>query len=152
MMGNAITLLASVEPRLGGPGEPWYVVDKDAKTNTVFVERGDDHPRMYSYHLKAKELSWVAGVMPDFHALENLSAKNRYRQNDQSCQVEVLNEDEILVTFQEAQRAITLRQSVVFYADVLGERVCLGGGMINELGLLSIKTWRQLPQLWISEV
>lgn len=126
---------------LGGPGEPWYVVDKNPKRNIVYVERGDRHPRMYSFRLKARELSWVEGDIPNFSLYQNLGAKNRYRQQDQLCQVINSSPNEIELSFSSAQRALTLRQSVVLYGDFNGERVCLGGGMIEEIG----PTLDQLP-------
>jgi tRNA-specific 2-thiouridylase len=57
----------------------------------------------------------------------NCHAKTRYRQADQTCQVEPLANNRIKVRFDQPQRAITPGQSVVFYdADI-----CLGGGIIE---------------------
>lgn len=58
----------------------------------------------------------------------NLSAKIRYRQQDQVCKVEIGN-DNAEVYFEEPQRAITPGQSLVLYSD----DVCLGGGEIKEV-------------------
>ena len=54
------------------------------------------------------------------------TAKTRYRQADQACEVRVSGST-CEVAFDDAQRAVTPGQSVVFYD---GE-VCLGGGVIR---------------------
>ena len=54
-------------------------------------------------------------------------AKVRYRQEDQACHVEPLDEGKIIVRFDQAQRAVTPGQSVVFYQGT----ECLGGGVIE---------------------
>ena len=134
---------------LGGQGEPWFVVDKDTDRNVVIVERGEKHPALYCDELWAKDLSFVD---PNF--LKNASfpmevgAKARYRQADQPAVIESYNADTkvLHVTFKEPQRAITLRQSIVFYKDMKGERVCLGGAMIEERGQTYFERSKPLPE------
>ena len=55
-----------------------------------------------------------------------LNAKIRYRQPDQTCKVEIKN-NQASVVFEKPQRAITPGQSVVFYDG----DVCLGGSVIK---------------------
>jgi tRNA-specific 2-thiouridylase len=109
---------------IGGPGDAWFVVDKDVVTNTIVVAQGSEHPALFSTGLSAIQLSWVSskGINPPY----SCSAKVRYRQADQLCTIESGTET-LQVTFQEPQRAVTPGQSIVFYA---GE-VCLGGGIIS---------------------
>lgn len=111
--------------RIGGAGEAWFVVGKDVKRNVVFVQQGKNHPALYTSHLTATDISWVSGKSPPlpFHC----HAKIRYRQLDQTCLIEKIEGDKISVSFQTPQRAVTSRQSIVFYE---GE-VCLGGAMIS---------------------
>jgi tRNA-specific 2-thiouridylase len=52
-------------------------------------------------------------------------AKIRYRQADQPCLV-ILKDNQLIVTFDTPQRAVTPGQSIVFYQD----DICLGGGII----------------------
>lgn len=111
---------------IGGPGGPWFVAGKDTETNTVFVVEGEFHPALYSDELWAIENSWVAGE-PNF-PLECM-AKVRYRQGDQRCVVNKTQEG-LHVVFKESQRAISLRQSVVFYDGDF----CLGGAIISKAG------------------
>jgi len=109
---------------LGGEGPPWFVVGKDIERNVVLVERGENHPALFTSSLTAKELSWVSGRPPPPGI--SLKAKIRYRQEEQDCSF-LINEDQtLLVTFKEPQRAITPQQSIVFYDG----NICLGGGII----------------------
>jgi tRNA-specific 2-thiouridylase len=113
---------------LGGPGEPWFVAAKDAKNNTVTVVQGEKHPALYDHTLTATDLSWVDTApleLPYF-----CKAKIRYRQEDQDCVIEKIEKGRLYVRFPVAQRAITPRQSIVFYS---GES-CLGGAMIEKAG------------------
>lgn len=108
---------------IGGPGEAWYVVGKDIARNVVLVDQGAEHPSLYSNSLKAEELSWL--TKPKAFPL-TCQAKIRYRQEEQDCVVEQKDATQVSVTFPEKQRAVTGRQSIVFYDGAL----CLGGGKI----------------------
>jgi len=114
---------------LGGPGEPWFVVGKDIARNVVIVERGENHPAMYADSLVATDLEFTTGEWNRPLPFK-CTAKVRYRQKDQACTVTKIEDGKIYVEFDEPQRAITPRQSVVFYD---GE-ICLGGAMIEKSG------------------
>lgn len=118
---------------LGGPGEPWYVVKKDPQKNIVYVERGADHPALFSNSLWVGSLSWVNKQFSEQSEIKafpyQCSAKVRYRQSDQNCKIVNAQKDRLLVEFEVPQRAVTIGQSIVFYQ---GE-VCLGGGIISEI-------------------
>jgi len=105
-------------------GEPWYVVGKDVTSNIVFAVQGTANDWLMAQRLRANELSWVAGLPPATEFA--CTAKTRYRQTDQACQVRVFN-DSCEVYFKIPQRAVTPGQSVVFYDG----DVCLGGGVIT---------------------
>lgn len=110
---------------IGGPGEAWFVVDKDAKNNIVYVEQGENHPALYAKELTANEVTWIAPLT--FSSPFVCKAKIRYRQPEEECTVTILENGSVHVHFLHPQRAITLRQSIVFY---LGDQ-CLGGAMIS---------------------
>ncbi|MFG1483679.1 tRNA 2-thiouridine(34) synthase MnmA [Halobacteriovorax sp. HFRX-2_2] len=129
---------------LGGPGEPWFVVGKDTERNVVIVERGEKHGALYADYLTATDLSWVdEEFWPE--AGMKLKAKIRYRQKDQECTITEVSEDFVRVDFDTPQRAIAKRQSIVFYTNIEGEEVCLGGGMIKEAGPTYYEQGIELP-------
>lgn len=118
---------------LGGPGAPWFVVGKDTERNVVIVERGEDHPALFFDELWANEISWVSNELTLPLPLK-CKAKIRYRQGDQECTITEIKDGTLHVEFNEPQRAVALRQSIVFYIDMEGEEVCLGGAMISKAG------------------
>ena len=103
---------------------PWYVVDKDLERNVLLVAQGNAHPALFHRTLLSGEIFWISGAPPELPA--RLSAKIRYRQPDQGCELAATDEG-YAVRFEKPQRAVTPGQSVVFYD---GER-CLGGGIIE---------------------
>jgi tRNA-specific 2-thiouridylase len=113
---------------LGGEGDRWFVVAKDLQKNIVFVERGTEHPALFCDELTATEMSWVSGAAPHFPF--RCRVKTRYRQADQDCTIVSVENGIARIVFDQPQRAITPRQSVVFYSG----DVCLGGAMIERAG------------------
>lgn len=109
--------------RQGASGEPWYVVGKDVAANRLYVAQGNTNHWLDSRVLRGEPPTWVAGHAPAAHF--RCTAKTRYRQADQACEVRVLDAG-LEVRFDTPQRAVTPGQSVVFYD---GE-VCLGGAVI----------------------
>jgi tRNA-specific 2-thiouridylase len=103
----------------------WYVLHKDQESNILYAGQGHDHPWLFSRTLRADQLSWVSGTAPV--AGSKFTAKIRYRQVDQDCTVIEIDENELLLEFEQEQRAVTAGQSVVLYD---GEN-CLGGGIIS---------------------
>ena len=108
----------------GHPEKPWYVVAKDVGNNALTVAQGHDHPTLFSHGLTAANLNWIAGAptLP----LE-CSVKTRYRQADQHCTIEMIDDDRVRVKFARPQRAVTPGQYAVFY----DRNLCLGGGIIR---------------------
>lgn len=111
---------------IGGPGEAWYVAGKDTERNELLVVQGHDHPAMLTQTVVAQGMDWVSGEAPNIG--EELTAKTRYRQQDQACKVMELDGDLIKVEFSQPQRAVTPGQALVFYSD----RNCLGGATIHK--------------------
>ena len=104
-------------------GEPWYVVGKDVAANVLYVAQGGENHWLNSRRLRSEAPHWVAGRAPTERF--RCTAKTRYRQADQPCEVHV-RDGSLDVRFDTPQRAVTPGQSVVFYD---GE-ACLGGAVI----------------------
>lgn len=109
---------------IGGPGEAWFVIDKDVSTQVVTVVQGEDHPLLFKSALIATDLTWIKSPPKTPFSCK---AKIRYRQDDQECVIEKIENGEAQIKFSTPQRAVTPRQAIVFYD---GE-VCLGGGLIS---------------------
>lgn len=103
--------------------EPWFVAEKRIESNEIVAVQGD-HPLLYHNTLIADGIHWI-GEQPNFP--HDCSAKIRYRQASQNCQIEMLENNEMKVSFESNQRAITEGQSLVLYND----DICLGGAVIK---------------------
>ncbi len=98
---------------------PLYVVKLDVKNRRVIVGGNDE---TFSKFLTAEDVHWI--YPPKFPA--RLQCKIRYSPRTANCTVETFGEN-VKVTFDEPQRAVTAGQSVVFYD---GEEL-LGGAVIK---------------------
>ena len=118
----------------GFPEAPWYVLHKDLENNVLYVGQGHEHPWMLSTRLEASQLAWVSGNAPEPGS--RLTAKVRYRQQDQAVCIEKIGESHMHLKFKQAQRAVTPGQSVVLYDG----DVCLGGGIIESMNTPPMST------------
>ena len=106
-----------------GGGTPYFVVEKNIKTNTVIVAKGEEDPALYKRELTVARPHWI-GSKPKFPL--HCKARIRYRQPLKDCVVSGEN-DFLRVLFKQPQRAVTAGQAVVFYS----RRMMLGGGIIQ---------------------
>lgn len=112
--------------QIGGEGDAWFVVDKDPKTNSVIVAQGENNPYLFKKRLRALKPHFIDETF-ELKVPFRCTAKIRYRQAEQKCTItQILDNQDVIVEFDEPQRAVTPRQSIVFYLDEL----CLGGGFI----------------------
>jgi tRNA-specific 2-thiouridylase len=103
-------------------GSPLYVIQINGAEKQVVVG-SDEH--LYSRTLRARRTNLISveGLRKPMRA----SVKIRHRHEPAAAVIERTGEDEILVTFDQPQRAITPGQAAVFYdADIV-----LGGGWIS---------------------
>ncbi len=129
---------------IGGPGEAWFVVAKNNQANEVVLAQGDDHPALYADGLTAIELNWL--TTPPSGTFKCMS-KVRYRQPEEPCTVTV-EESRVKVVFDRPQRAMTPRQSVVFYQG----NICLGGGIISEVAPNYFELGKPLPEIFTVQI
>ncbi len=102
-------------------GSPLYVLEIRGEQRQVVVGTGDD---LFSKTLHARRLNWIA--FDNLRSPIRVQAKIRHRHEPAPATVARSAEDEVLVTFDAPQRAITPGQAVVFYEDDL----VVGGGWI----------------------
>ena len=98
-----------------------YVTRIDPERNTVTLAGND---ALFSTTLTARNINLIP--FDTISAPLRLRSKVRYRMAEQPCTVEQTGPDELRITFDQPQRAITPGQSVVLYD---GEYV-VGGGVI----------------------
>jgi tRNA-specific 2-thiouridylase len=106
-------------PARGG-GEPLFVIDVDAETNTVVA---GDNVELMAEGLIAEKLSFVSGEVLEGEV--DIQTRIRYRSEPVPSRLRIDGE-RAEVCFERPQRAVTPGQAAVFYD---GERV-LGGGTI----------------------
>jgi tRNA-specific 2-thiouridylase len=114
---------ASLGGALRGPLRgPLYVVEIRGDSREVVVGGAE---ALLSKTLRAKGMNWISIARLD--GPMRVEAKIRHRHAAAAATVEPVSEDEVLVTFDEAQRSVTPGQAVVMYS---GDDV-VGGGWIE---------------------
>ncbi len=102
-------------------GSPLYVIEIRGDRRQVVVGGENE---LLSRTLRAKRMNWIA--IDDLREPMRVKAKIRHRHEPAAATIEKSGENEVLVTFDEPQRAITPGQAAVFYdGDVV-----VGGGWI----------------------
>ncbi len=101
--------------------KPMYVVEIDAASNRVILGDNDD---LFERELTAGDFNWISGNAPEGEI--RCTAKIRYKHAEAPATARVTENGNVIVTFDEPQRAITAGQSAVLYD---GDTV-LGGGKI----------------------
>lgn len=102
-------------------GYPAFVLEIRPETNEVVIGNNEDS---MSHIVRANKLNFMS--VEDVTEPIRVWAKIRYNHKGAWCVIRKVAEDEIVCEFEEAQRAITPGQAVVFYD---GDYV-LGGGTI----------------------
>lgn len=104
--------------------DAWFVVGKDLKTNTLFVEPGFHHPYLYSDNAIITEVKWRGEKKNGEY-----TAKFRYRQDDQKVLIEWIDDTTLKVLYPHKVRAVTPGQVCAIYS---GDE-CVGSGFISEV-------------------
>lgn len=108
----------------GALESPWYVLEKDEKSNRLVVTQSQD--ALLNCELKAIEVNWLVDEVKPYQRCE---AAVRYRQKPSPCQVSMNTDNELHVRFDRPQRAITPGQFVALYDGDW----CLGGARIVQV-------------------
>lgn len=116
--------------RLASFLKPYFVAQKDVKTNTIFVASGHDHPALFSDKIYVYNVNWLCSD-PLQHADNVLDCRFRFQHTKPLVKCTVLrksaeNPDELIVLLDKPLRAVTPGQYAVFYSD----KACLGSARI----------------------
>ncbi len=108
--------------------QPWFVMQKNIKTNQIVVVQGEQNPYLYQKSLRANQLHWLI----DPNTLDTskkflAQAQIRHRQTLQKAVIEI-DKTTLLAQFENAQRAVTPGQSIAIYLD----NVCIASAIITE--------------------
>lgn len=126
--------------RLPGNAKQLFVLRKDARSNSIFVSPGTDHPALYTDLLYADAPCWIdedpfKGVASDGRPRSVVKCVFRFQHTKPLVEcflvaTEVDGSRGLLVRLMEPLRALTPGQYAVFYRD----NVCLGAARIREPG------------------
>ena len=102
-------------------GSPLYVIQIKGDTRQIVVGNQED---LYSKTMRVKKINLIS--VGELNEPMRVQAKIRHRHEPAPAQLEVCGGDEMTITFDQPQRAVTPGQAAVFYdGDVV-----VGGGWI----------------------
>ena len=116
---------------IGGNNDRLYVVGKDLNKNILYVSLGDDTKYLLSDEALITDLNFISDKRPT-----KCTAKFRYRQEDIDVNIEYIDENSLIVKYNNV-KAVTPGQACVLYLD----EECLGGGIISEVRKNNKKLW-----------
>jgi tRNA-uridine 2-sulfurtransferase len=97
---------------VGGTG-PYYVVNRNIKTGDLQVTNNPDDPALYKEEITITNISWIN--KPKSFPWQG-GVRIRYRHPIVNCKIDIKGND-IIMIFDEDQKAITPGQSAAFYDD-----------------------------------
>jgi len=116
---------------IGGNSDKMFVVGKNLKDNILYVAFGENNEYLKSDSCIVSSMNYISNNKPI-----KCTAKFRYRQKDIDVEIEYLDNNEILVKYDNV-KAVTPGQACVLYQ---GEE-CIGGGIIKEVRKQNKKLW-----------
>ncbi len=116
---------------IGGNNERLFVVGKNLNENILYVALGEDNEYLYSNSCIIDNINFNCELRP-----KKCTAKFRYRAKDYPVELKYLNNQEILVKYDNI-KSVTPGQACVLYD---GEK-CIGGGIIKEVRKNNKKLW-----------
>jgi tRNA-specific 2-thiouridylase len=117
---------------LGGNIDKMFVVGKDLDKNILYVAEGENNDYLYTTEAIIDNVNWISDQRPN-----KCTAKFRYRQKDNPVEIEIINDSEILVKYEQGVKSVTPGQACVLYLD----DECLGGGIVKEVHKNKEKAW-----------
>lgn len=117
---------------IGGNTDRLFVVGKDIEKNILYVALGDDNDYLVSDSCLIENVNYLKN-----EKIENATAKFRYRSSETKVTLEYLDDNKILVKYDEKVKGVTPGQVCALYDD----NECIGGGIIKEVRKNNEKVW-----------
>ncbi len=107
-----------------GAAGPYYVVQKDLATNTLFVTNDPKDKRLFTKEVQLHSINELTSLS----AYKHISLLGRYRHQGELVPLTIkkIKTDLYQVVFKKPQKAVASGQSLVLYKG----KVCVGGGVI----------------------
>ena len=117
---------------IGGTKDRMFVVGKDLNKNILYIALGEDNDYLISTSCVVTDINWISD-----RKVDKCTAKFRYRSKDIPVELERINDNEMLVKYDDGAKSVTLGQACVFY----DKDECLGGSIIKEVRKEGKKLW-----------
>jgi tRNA U34 2-thiouridine synthase MnmA/TrmU len=108
---------------LGLGAGPWYVVQKDLTSNTLYVAHRDRRSRYGCKQFAISDVHWISAEP----ATSALQTKLRHTPHLEDCSIRALPEGRWEVTLNNPDFGVAPGQSAILYQG----DICLGGGVIE---------------------
>ncbi|MDD3241402.1 MAG: tRNA 2-thiouridine(34) synthase MnmA [Bacilli bacterium] len=116
---------------IGGTKDKTFVVGKDLEKNILYIALGEDNKYLVSDSCIIDSVNFNCDLRPT-----KATAKFRYRQKDNDIEIEYLENNELLIKYNNV-KSVTPGQACVIYVD----DKCIGGGIIKEVRKNNEKLW-----------
>ena len=116
---------------IGGTEGKTYVVGKDMDKNILYIAMGDDNEYLMSDSCLVSNFNYLSE-----EKIIDCKAKFRYRQQEIDVKLEWLDNNQVIVHYDNV-KSVTPGQACVIYVD----DECLGGGIISEVRKNNEKLW-----------
>ena len=116
---------------LGFGGGPWFVVEKDIPSNTIYVSKGYDTPLQYGKHINLREPNWISGnPFKDGEKEIEVAFKIRHTPEFHTGKLFCEETDNIMTLHSDQNiQGIAPGQFAIFYT--LDKKICLGSALIS---------------------
>ena len=104
----------------------WFVCSKDVKNNILYVSSRNEDSHLLSDASLIKDCNFIGKKVKTGDVI---GVKFRYRQKDNMCTAEVIDETTIKLHHNELYKSVTPGQIACFYDGDL----CIGGGIIEKV-------------------
>ncbi|NOQ50545.1 MAG: tRNA 2-thiouridine(34) synthase MnmA [Mycoplasmataceae bacterium] len=108
---------------LGGFNQPYFVSNKNVKTNVLYVSNGDLNARLFSTKITATNFNLLVDHK---EVMGNVEIKIRHSEVKYEATIISFDKNVVIVETIKPVRAVTTGQELVLYKDY----ICLGGGQI----------------------